>query len=239
MHTTGLPSDWMLRPAIDLELKQYVLLAYLQRVQRRFAESKLYPHLDELEQRLLELVRLRRSKAQLAANIRGDLVGFDPATGKPKHASVEQASSLDVIDAVIDFAMPGLQGMIADGQGLREELAARIDLSPLGVQPLSPTNGWLILRTGNDARVYEYAMPLLRESREQYQYRSVVTRYWSSYPLGIGHTYEKIRANLMRARPDLPVPGTYVVEAKTELPYIETLIPLAKMLVYEHIARAA
>ncbi len=229
----------MLRPAIDLELKQYVLLAYLQRVQRRFGESKLYPYLDEMEQRLLELVRLRRSKDQLTANIHGDLMGFDPATGNPKHSPIEQAGALDVIDAVIDFAIPGLQGMISDGQDLREELTARIHFAPLGVQPLSPTTGWLLLRTGMEARVYQYSMPLLRESQEQYQYRSVVTRYWTSYRVGIGQTYESIRAKLTRFRPDLPVPGTFVLEAETELPYIETLIPLAKMLVYEHIGRAA
>lgn len=238
MSYSSLPSDWMLHPAIDLELKQYVLLAYLQRVQRRFAESKLYPHLDELEQRLLELVRLRRSKEELARNIHGELLGFDPITGRPMHAAVEQAAPLDVIDAVIDFAVPGLKGMIADGMGLREELAARIHFAPLGVQPLSPTAGWLLLRTGKEARVYHYAMPLLRESRENYQYRSVVTRYWASYPIGISHTYEHIRAKLMNERRDLPVPGTFVLEAEPELPTIETFIPLAKMLVYDHIAGA-
>jgi hypothetical protein len=220
-------------------MKQYLLLAYLQRVQHRFAESKLYPHLDELEQRLKELVNLRRSKEELSAHIHGDLLGFDPTTGKPMHATLEQTGTLDVIDAVIDFAMPSLQGMLADGKGLRQELAARIQFAPLGVQPLSPTVGWLLLRTGREARVYHYTMPLLRESQEQYQYRSVVTRYWTTYPVSLCHSYEHIKAKLMHARPDLPVPGTYVLESDTELPYIETFIPLAKMLVYEHIARAA
>src|SRR5690554_1142259 len=31
-NDTGLPRDWVVRPAIDLELKQYMLLGYLQRV---------------------------------------------------------------------------------------------------------------------------------------------------------------------------------------------------------------
>ena len=48
MEPIGLPRDWVCRPALDLELKQYLLLAYLQRVNARFAELKLYPYLDEL-----------------------------------------------------------------------------------------------------------------------------------------------------------------------------------------------
>jgi len=235
MTTTGLPSDWVLRPAIDLELKQYTLLAYLQRVQQRFSETKLYPHLDELEVHHSELLRIQRSKGSLSANIHGDLVGFDPATGQAIHAPAPQPDVLDVIDDVIEFALPGLRRMIANGSELRQELTALIRFEPLGVQPLKPTEGWLFLGSGRETRVYRYAMPLLREHQEQHQYRSVVTRYHGTYPRSISHTYEHVRATLIGTRPDLPVPATFVFDSTSSIPYIETFMPLAKQLVYEHI----
>lgn len=238
MATTGLPSDWVLRPALDLELKQYTLLSYLQGVQQRFAETKLYPYLDDLEAHLGELLRIQRSKEALSASLHGDLLGFDPATGKALYAVPEQPELLGVIDDVIEFAVPGLRNMIANGSDLRQDLTSRIRFEPLGVQPLKPTAGWLFLGSGRETRVYQFAMPLLREHQEQHQYRSVVTRYHATYPLGISLTYEQVRATLIETNPDLPVPATFVFDSTARIPYIETFMPLAKQLVYEHILRS-
>lgn len=239
MSEHSLPSDWMIRPAIDLEMKQYILLGYLQRVQRRFAETKLYPYLDELEQRLKELVVLQRSKAALSSGLHGEMKGFDPRTGQPIYGSVEQPASLDVIDELIGIALPQLSGTMVRGKELRDELATRIRFWPLGVQFLDPTVGWLLLRQGNEARVYSYSMPLLREPTEQHQYRSVVTRYHGSHTVSISNTYEHIRSALLKQKRSLPMASTFVFESDVELPYIETFMPLAKRLVYEHMVHPA
>lgn len=239
MNENSLPSDWLIRPAIDLEMKRYVLLGYLQRVQHRFAETKLYPYLDELELRLMELLALRRTKAALSQVLHGELKGFDPATGQAIYGGLEQAPPLDVIDELIEIAVPSLNSAMLRGKELRDELATRIRFWPLGVQMLDATAGWLLLRQGMEARVYSYAMPLLRESDEHHQYRSVVTRYQGTYPLGISHTYEQIRRGLLKQEPQFPLASTFVLETDIALPYIETFMPLAKRLVYEHIATAA
>lgn len=236
MHTSALPSDWAFRPALDLELKQYILLAYLQRVKQRFAEHKLYPHLDELHLHLEELLRVQRSKDELARGLNTPLMGFDPRTGQALHAPVEQPAPLDVIDAVIEFALPGLRKALAHGRDLRAELAGRIRFEPVGLVPLRPTEGWLMLRHGAEARVYHYAMPLLREHRDEHQYRSVVTRFAGSWTVSVAHTYEHIRRTLLRQHQDMPVAATFVFEADVRLPPIETFMPLAKQLVYEVIA---
>src|SRR5690606_37876652 len=89
-NDTGLPRDWVVRPAIDLELKQYMLLGYLQRVGGRFAERKLYPHLEDLGAHIAELLRLRRGKDELARAIPRGLLGFDPRTGAPVYEGLEE-----------------------------------------------------------------------------------------------------------------------------------------------------
>lgn len=236
MNDHTLPSDWMIRPTIDLEMKHYILLGYLQRIQRRFAETKLYPYLDEVELRLKELVDLKRSKAALSVDPKGELKGFDPRTGKPIHANMEQSGTLDMIDELIGIALPRLKGALLQGTDLRDELTTSIRFWPLGIQVLNPTEGWLLLRQGREARVYSYCMPLLRESEEQFQYRSVVTRYRGSSPISISHTYEQLRSALLKEEPSKPLASTFVLESDLDLPYIETFMPLAKRLVYEHIA---
>jgi hypothetical protein len=238
MATSGLSKDWVVMPAFDPELKRYILLAYLQRVGARFAERKLYPHLEELHAHVTQLIQLRRSKEDLARSIPGRLTGFDRRTGEPIYQRQEEDEMMAVIDEVLDFAIPGLRQALADGRELKEEISQQIRFTPIGVQPLRATEGWLLLRTGREARVYGYSMPLFRESADELQYRSVHTRYVTSYVLGISCTYEHIKAELRERHRDLPNPATYVFEADLTLPHIETFMPLAKQLVYEHVAAA-
>ena len=100
----GLPKDWVYSPSIDLELKQYTLLGYLQRVKARFAERKLFPYLEQVDDHVSELLNLQRSKEQLAQSMGGTLLGFDPRTGGPIHDRPQEDGLLKVIDEVIDFA---------------------------------------------------------------------------------------------------------------------------------------
>ncbi len=236
MLSSGLSKDWVVLPAIDPELKRYVLLAYLQRVNARFAERKLYPYLEDLRSHVAHLVQLRRSKDELSQSMPGTLIGFDPRTGDAIHQRMNDDELLEMIDEVIDFSIPGLHKAFTQGQELKLELAEHIQFTPVGIQPLHATEGWLLLRVGKDARVYAYTMPLLREHSEVEQYRSVHTRFVTTYSVGIGCTYEHIKAELRNRHKDLPNPATFVFEADLPLPHIETFMPLAKQLVYEFIS---
>ena len=52
---TGTTGDQLVAIPLDEELDNYRLLAYVQRVQQRYRENKLYPHLDDLRVRLDQL----------------------------------------------------------------------------------------------------------------------------------------------------------------------------------------
>ncbi|HMC96064.1 MAG TPA: hypothetical protein VKG92_00280 [Flavobacteriales bacterium] len=222
---------------MDLESLQYTLLAYLQRVEARFKERKLYPYLDDLRAHTDELVRLRRKKEELARNIPGELLGFDPRSGMPVHERPADDQWLGAIDEVIDFAIPGLRRAWNEGSGLRQEIAGHIHFAPVGLWPLSTHEGWLLLRTGKEARVYGYTMPLLLDRTEEHAARYPLTRFVASYTLGSACTYEHIKADLIDKHRSLPNPATFVFETDLRLPHIETFMPLAKQLVYEHVAR--
>jgi hypothetical protein len=236
MEMKGLPNDWVFRPAFDLELKQYTLLAYLQRVTKRFGEQKLYPYLYELDEHLDTLLSVRSKKDQLTLGLPGELLGFDPATGKAIRSAVEEPELLGVVDAVIDFAIPGLRKAMDQGLELREELAERIRFGPVGVQPLRTSEGWLMLRTGPEARIYSYTIPLVHEYQGPYRYRSVLTRYIGSHTLSLRYTFERIRSEFLIGRSELPVPATFAFETDASIPHIETFMPLAKQLLYEQVS---
>ncbi|MBL7940266.1 MAG: hypothetical protein JNL43_12965 [Flavobacteriales bacterium] len=233
---TGLPKDWLYSPSIDLEMKQYTLLGFLQRVKARFAERKLYPYLEHVQSHMEELLHLQRSKEQLARSLGGPLTGFDPTTGEAVHERPQDGALLRVIDDVVDFAVPGLMQVQNEGLGLRTEIEQHIRFGPVGLQPLHISEGWILLRTGHGTRVYGYSIPLLLDPRAEFHHRSVFTRYVTTYTAGITCTYEHMKAELIHQHPLLPNPATFVVETDLDLPYVETFVPLAKRLVHAHVS---
>ena len=206
----GLEQDWLLAPGFDLELKQYVLLGYLQRVEARFSERKLYPHLDELWAHAKRLTQLQQ----------------------------HLQSTNEALGDVIDFALPELRVMLDEGRELRRSLSSRIHFSPVGLLPIHTHEGYLLLRQGREARVYEYRVPLFHGTAEGLQYQSVRTRYLDSYQVSLANTYEHIKSDLVRRVRQLPHPATFVFEAEIGLPHIETFMPLVKQLVHQELERS-
>lgn len=225
----GLSSDWVVAPALDLELKQYTLLAYVQRVRQRFAEHKLFPYLHDVDAHLQDLLHLRREKEALAQTFGGELLGFDPRTGDPLREAPADPPPIALVDDVVRFAVPGLEKLRSQGHELRNELTGLMRLEPVGVQPLSATEGWILLRSGRSARAYAYAVPMVTHSILHPPMR---TCFVASYTLGMHCTYETIKSELMRKHRWLPNPAVFAAEFKEELPYMETALPLVKQAVH-------
>jgi hypothetical protein len=234
-----LPKDWITAPAIDRELKQYILLGYLQGVKQRFSSRKLFPQLQELSDRLDELAVLARSKEDMTADLSRDLAGFDQRTGRPVFTPMEEDVWLRVIDEVIAFAMPEMRRMIGAGRDLLEELVARVHFEPVGVIPLDAREGYLLLREGREARVYTYRLSLLVAPGETSSRHVLTTNYLTTCTITLAYRYEQIKSELVRQQRHLPNPATFAFESEWELPCTETYLPIAKQLVLEHIRRNA
>ncbi|WKZ65897.1 MAG: hypothetical protein QY325_14140 [Flavobacteriales bacterium] len=239
MVNAALPPDWAYSPALDAELKEYRLLAYLQAITGRFAERKLYPYLQDLDARLMELLRLRREKQALRRALGGELTGFDPATGQAVHTPPPQDPWLDVVDEVIAMAIPRLRHALAEGMALRGDVVQAIRFSPVGLLPLNPQAGWLLLRMGGDARAYLFELPMVSPAPGPKPPPAVRTRYVTSFAVGIATTYERIKGELLRHHRELPNPAVFAFETDLPLPRIETYMPVAKQLLFEALRPAA
>lgn len=231
----GLPKDWVLIPSLDAELKLYTLLAYLQRVEARFHENKLFPYIGDLRSHIADLVDLRQSKITLSNMLNGELIGFDPRTGSSLHGTLPEPDLMNVIDEVLDFAIPGLERLKAIGEEKQGSFIQKVRLITVGVQPLYATEGWLLLRTGKQARAYSYSIPLVQNTTSHAAYTNIRTNYVTSYTMGIGFDYHHAKADLAQRYAQLPNPATFAVEAEVPLPYVETLLPLAKHSVLDHL----
>lgn len=239
MEQTVLPLDWAFRPTLDVEMKHYILLGYLQRVRARFSERKLYPHLNELRAHVDELARLKREKDELDRSFHGDLRGFDPRTGEALHEALPPDPRLQVVDELIDMALPDLRRAWRSGRELKEEITSGIRFAPVGVLPLAAQEGWLLLRTGSDARVYHYTIPLLRTTDVSDGTLHVRTRYVTTCTVTLSNTIDHIKGSLIHTFRALPNPAVFAFETERSIPYIETFMPLAKQLVYDEVLMRA
>ncbi len=221
----------LLLPSFDEELEQYRLLAYLQRVERHYGEHKLYPLLEDLEQRIARLQEVLGRGEELKAQIRGQLLGLDLARGELVRAPVAVAEWDRLRDALDRCMAPLLQAR-ERGQELRAALEGQIRVEPIGLLPLDVREGWLLLRTGDQALIYAYALPLVRRAGTTDQYRHVRTRYYASCTITLANTYDRIKSGLARSGP-LPNPAMFAFESDMTLPRIETYLPLAKRITYE------
>lgn len=226
--SSGLPKDWVYSPSIDLELKQYVLLGYLRRVKGHFAAKKLYPYLEQVHEHMTELRSLQRSKELWTSRLSGDVVAFDLSSGTLVRERPAETDLMRVIDDVVEFAIPGLERTHQQGLALREELGKHVHTKPVGVLPMHTAEGWLLLRSGGEARIYTYTLALVQETRAEHAHRNIITHFVHTCAVGLSHTYEHIKRDLIRAFPKLPNPATFVAESEVEMPCLETYLPLAK-----------
>ena len=61
----NLEKDWFVKGLIDFEYKKYILLDYLSKVSKRFANTQLYPFLADLIFHYKNLQNVRNSRASL------------------------------------------------------------------------------------------------------------------------------------------------------------------------------
>lgn len=232
---SGIGTDRILRVALDEELEEYHLLAYLQRMDASYREHKLYPMLDDLGRRIGQLRELQGRADELKAHLSGELVGMDLARLELVRRSPADTAAWDQVERSIERVLPPLVTAHGRGQELRGELEGRIRMAPVGVVPLDVREGWLLIRQQNEALAYAYVLPIVQEVPPPDRYRYVRTRYFATWTLGLSTTYEDIKAELVRRGP-LPNPATFAFESDVTLPRIETFLPLAKRITYELVA---
>ncbi len=148
---SGPPGDAILMAALDEELEQYRLLAYLQRVDADYRAHKLYPHLDELRARVAQLRMLRARSEELLRNLPGKSSAWTCGGANWCAPRRHEDELLRTIEASLTSQCPSCTRRWSVERDCAEELSGRVHCAPVGVLPLSTRKGYLLLRQGNEA----------------------------------------------------------------------------------------
>lgn len=235
-----LSETWFADGYIDFELKKYTLLAYLQEIHRHFNENKLYPQLADIIFHYNNLVAFRENKKYLQEQFPKKLTGLQLEKLQTLFEQmIEDDELMRELEEIINYATGEIQRTISNGTEIYEFVEEKLVIFPVGLVPLDLNEGYFFLSEGNcsDTRVYQYRLSFFEKHDEKY--RSIRTEFIDSWARNLVNTYENIKAELIRAKNNMPNPAVYSIETDLKFPVDETLLPIAKRSLVRYISSKA
>jgi len=235
-----LSQNWITEGLIDFEYKKYVLLGYLQNVSNNFNDKKLYPFLSELILHYKNLMALKESKNAIAESFPKKIskVDFERFVIEYKKL-IKDDQYMEEIESIVNFALPKVEQNLKDGKELYESYEDKLDIFPVGLVSLYKDEGFMFLkpRDKSETRIYEYKVTIFENHDESY--RGLRTKLVRTYQSSITNTYESAKRELIKSNDKYDNPATYVVECSLNLPFKETLLPIAKRTFIRYLSTAA
>lgn len=232
--------NWFIEGSIDFEHKKYILLDYLQEINRHFDKSRLYPNLADLIFHYNNLLYFKKNKAMLqqAFPQRLSKADIDALTLTYKKIADDDSSMLE-IEKIIGYALKKIDPAIQTGKEIYDFVESCLNIDPVGIVPLLPYHGYFSLRNGEDKNhgIYEYEITIFENKDDKY--RGINIRYIESYVESFSRTPEAVKLDLIRRNRQLPNPAVYYVQSDITFPLEQTLLPVAKRCLVKYISNAA
>jgi len=231
-----LSDTWFMEGYIDYELQKYRLLAYLQDVKKSFNETKLYPQLSDMVAHYNNLLLFRANKHMMQDSFPRMLNGIDTDRMELAYERMLADSELmQELEDITAFAVAEMKGTISEGAEIYELVEKQMLIEPVGIMPLYKNEGYMLLRiTGHSqVRVYTYSVTIFEH--KDARFKGIKIAYVDSRSKNLANTYEQIKLDIVRDIRTLPNPAVYKVEFPTEIPFDETLLPIAKRALVRHI----
>jgi hypothetical protein len=234
-----LSETWFAEGYIDMELKKYTLLAYLQEVNKYFAENKLYPQLADIIFHYNNIVAFRENKKFLQQHFPKKLTGIQIEKLQLLYEQMlEDDEMMQELEEIINYSAATIKTAISNGTEIYEFVEDKIIISPIGLVPLDITEGYFFLSGGSKTTlVYHYRLSIFEKHDEKY--RSIKTAFIDSWHRSFANTYESIKSSLIRNKTEMPNPAVYAVETDLSFPVEETLLPIAKRSLVKYISKQA
>lgn len=228
-----LEHDWMTRGILDVEYKQYELLAYLQKIEKKFDELKLYPYYSDLIRHYHDLMTYKKTKESYKDNFPKALVDINlKDTTLTYEDLILDSDYILQIDELVDFSLVEMRKKITLGKFIYDEVEKCVDLLEMGIIQFNNNKGFFIIHD-ETIDVYEYELGELIQLDGA---KGLSTKLVRSYPKGFHLTYESIRMDLVDST-NIVNPSTFIIDSAIKYPIEETLLPVAKRLLVKKLSQ--
>jgi hypothetical protein len=235
-----LDKNWYSDGWIDFELKKYKLLAYLQKVDKFFNESKLFPVLGELIRHYNQINNYKKKQENIHFNFKKDIESIDINKMKiifRNHKFSEKF--IDEIIKIIDFAQGEMKKSIKHGEEMYEYLKSNISFETVGLIPFYNKEGYIIASRNRDKKlkVYRYKYSNIHQENDLYHNLSTyeLVNEFNIYSSSLNN----IKLQLIKKFKDLPNPATFSLHSQLKVSFEHSILPIAKRCLIKEIASAA
>ncbi len=222
--------NWFTEGILDAEYKRYILLAYLQEVEKEYKCSRIFPALQNLAINAKSMQDFKDQCESLSASFPKSLTGFDPKSGQLQYtASVNDPQLLAIINEIIDYSLPKIALKLQEGKEIYDTVENLIEIEPLGIIPIYKDEGYLFIQSDGETHmdIYTYKISFLEEGKSD---RILETTFLKRTKRTISNTFYGIKEKLIKEFQNLPIPATYVITSHLSFPKEATLLPVAKRL---------
>jgi hypothetical protein len=229
-----LENNWFADGVVDFEYKKYMLLAYLQMVDKNFTSNKLYPYLAELVQHYNNLNDFVRNKNSASASFPKQITGLDLENFVISYEqNINDDRLMGEIMKILDFSLPAIKKHLEEGKEIYEWIESQLYLRQIGIMPLQWQYGYILIRNGSNSEssLYNYKLTIFESAEEKY--RGIATQYVSNIT---SYSYFNIQASIMQTQNLLSPPPVYAIESEYCFPLGETLLPIAKRVLVKHLS---
>ena len=229
---------WLTEGLLDAEYKEYMLLAWLQKVKAELRGTKLYPALAEVIRKHRELSLIQEGLEK--GREQGPVEGIDFAKMQLLRSRMNGHSDLvNYLEDLIGRALPHLSETMQEGKSLYDLIDSRIEFTPIGVQPLHVREGYLLVTHGasHERQLMAYRYTQSRVKRDGDAFLELSLKCVESRQLSRMETTEAIKWTLIRRHRDLPQPATFHVHMEWNIPVDSTLLPIARRRLLREIAQ--
>jgi len=109
--------DWYIKPCIDFEYQNYILLDYLSKIDLSFAIRQLSPYLLHTEKLIGELEVFRMNVKLFEKELKRDIIGFSFKSGII-YSEIKTPDKLKEVIEIVEFSKPLLDGKLKLGYKL-------------------------------------------------------------------------------------------------------------------------
>jgi len=233
----NLSVNWLTEHLVDLEYKQFILLAYLEEVHKEFNSKRLYPVLSDLIEHYRNLKTFKSNAQQLYKSFKEEINTFDLENFRILYQKMVSNDSLMLeIEQIIDFSLPQFEKHLQNGKEIYEYTEQHLKMEEIGLTPLNKNAGYLLIEyfKTRETQVYTYELSMIENA--QTLTRGIYTKYFKSFTRGLFTTPESIKIELIKENQAMAHPATFFFTTELEVPFESTYFPIAKRMLLRAIS---
>ncbi len=216
----------------DQELSEYKVLAALKKYSDKLHKNLLYPSFGELIELWNMLHSLINQRKYLFNSKTHKISGTDFTDEKPLYeAETEEYDdySLSKLFDFITWATPKIKEVINEATAIFDFVESELSIEPVGIVPFYANEGYFSIPENGEGTIHVYRFKITNVFDSDVPFSTITTEHIERIPISkFDFKADEFRIELTKKYPDLPSPAVYNICTTLDMPFNETILPVAK-----------